>query len=161
MGRKYIDLTGKIFGALKVIEYVGNNKRGGSVWKCECKCGVVKNIDGVSLREHRTNSCGCLRYINSNILAENARVTLNNYNFQGTNITRLTAKKSKNNTSGHKGIWFNKKIGKWQSSIMLSGKSYHLGCYSNIDDAVSARMLAEQKLFLPTIKEFKLRQAGD
>lgn len=55
------DMTGKRFGKLKVIEYVGSDKRGIALWKCACECGGEKNVKGILLRNKITKSCGCLR----------------------------------------------------------------------------------------------------
>lgn len=49
-----IDLTGKKFGRLTVLEYAGNLK-----WKCQCECGTIKIIYGEALRIGATISCGC------------------------------------------------------------------------------------------------------
>jgi len=57
----FIDLTGKRFGKLTVIEFsynVGTNY----LWKCLCDCGKEKLISGSSLRKGVTNSCGCLHF---------------------------------------------------------------------------------------------------
>lgn len=51
-----IDLTGKRFGNLVVIQYVGKGK-----WKCKCDCGSVCFPIGGNLRQGSTRSCGCLR----------------------------------------------------------------------------------------------------
>lgn len=55
-----IDLTGKKFGRLTVIERLSNDKVGGTVWLCLCNCGVKKSIRGVLLRYGKAASCGCL-----------------------------------------------------------------------------------------------------
>lgn len=57
---KKIDLTGKRFGYLKVVERSENTQYGEVCWLCECKCGTRKIIRGYSLRKGRTKSCGCL-----------------------------------------------------------------------------------------------------
>lgn len=49
-----IDLTGKRFGRLVVLEYKGNLK-----WLCKCDCGNEKVVTGQSLRRGTTLSCGC------------------------------------------------------------------------------------------------------
>lgn len=65
------DLTGKRFGRLTVIEYVGtkHNKSGKNAkaqWKCQCDCGNIRIVDSASLLLGRSKSCGCLcREINS------------------------------------------------------------------------------------------------
>ena len=56
----FIDLTGKKFGRLTVLQKshkVGKYWK----WKCICECGNECIVDGVSLREGRTKSCGCLK----------------------------------------------------------------------------------------------------
>lgn len=56
----FIDLTGKKFNRLTVIERV--EKRGKEYyWKCKCECGNEVIVRGASLREGRTKSCGCLK----------------------------------------------------------------------------------------------------
>lgn len=59
MGSK-IDLTGKKFNKLLVIECAGTNKHQNYLWKCICDCGNEKIIHGQSLRTGNTKSCGCL-----------------------------------------------------------------------------------------------------
>ncbi len=77
---KYINLTGKIFGRLRVIELgikPKNSKSHHVFWKCYCDpelggCSTILNIDGGSLRSGRTQSCGCLNSeINSNKIPSN------------------------------------------------------------------------------------------
>jgi len=56
-----IDLTGKKFGRLTVIEKVGSDKYKNITWLCKCECGKEKVISGPKLRNGNTKSCGCLR----------------------------------------------------------------------------------------------------
>ena len=56
-----LKLINQRFGRLLVLEYIGLDKRGNSIWKCQCDCGNVKNIKGGSLQQKRTKSCGCLK----------------------------------------------------------------------------------------------------
>lgn len=53
--RKLVDLTGKKFGRLTVIE------RSESKWLCKCDCGNTKLVNGGHLVSGDTKSCGCLR----------------------------------------------------------------------------------------------------
>lgn len=56
----FIDLTGKQFNRLKVLEKA--DKRGNEwYWKCQCECGNICLVCGSSLRSNRTKSCGCLK----------------------------------------------------------------------------------------------------
>lgn len=57
---KFIDISGRRFGKLTVIERSGS--RGGKpLWKCQCDCGNVVFVVGYSLKNGSTKSCGCLR----------------------------------------------------------------------------------------------------
>ena len=58
--RDFEDLTGRRFGKLVVLEYVGTNKNRRSIWKCQCDCGIIKNISGHDLKMGKTKSCNCL-----------------------------------------------------------------------------------------------------
>ncbi len=54
-----IDLTGKSFGRLTVVEYSHTNKHGVAMWKCKCDCGNERIVAGAHLRSGHTTSCGC------------------------------------------------------------------------------------------------------
>ena len=56
-----IDLRGKTFGKLKVIEKDPDSKPGKAKWVCECKCGNIVSVLSDSLRNGKTRSCGCAR----------------------------------------------------------------------------------------------------
>jgi len=54
-----INLVGRRFGRLIVIEFGGHDKYQGSLWKVKCDCGTVKIVNGNGLRRGYTTSCGC------------------------------------------------------------------------------------------------------
>jgi AP2 domain/HNH endonuclease len=53
----------------------------------------------------------------------------------------------KNNTSGVKGVWFNKQSNKWIAQINFQNKRYWLGKFDNKEDAIIARLKAEKEMF--------------
>lgn len=63
---KFIDLTGKQFGKLTVIErdynYASehNLKSNGVFWKCQCICGGKTTTSAKSLKSETKISCGCV-----------------------------------------------------------------------------------------------------
>lgn len=65
MAKKIIDLTGQQFGKLTVLEraedYVTPKGKHQIMWKCQCECGNTKNIRGVTLRNGKSTSCGCVQ----------------------------------------------------------------------------------------------------
>ena len=58
---KRVELKGRKFGRLTVIEKQGKTKRKEILWICECECGNTKTITTRHLMAGSTNSCGCLR----------------------------------------------------------------------------------------------------
>jgi len=51
----------------------------------------------------------------------------------------------KTNNSGHRGIVWNDLCNKWQARIMHKRKSYHLGLFDNINDAIQCRKEGEKR----------------
>jgi hypothetical protein len=58
---------------------------------------------------------------------------------------RWNRSKNRNNTSGLKGVCFNKKEGKWQASIGVYGKLVHLGLHKTIEAAHAAYCAAAEQ----------------
>ena len=50
---KQIDITGKTFGELTALKYLGNR-----VWECKCSCGKITHINSYALRKGLVKSCG-------------------------------------------------------------------------------------------------------
>lgn len=57
---KASNLIGQRFGRLVVIARNGSNRRGQSLWLCQCECGKTVSTLGASLKRGNTKSCGCL-----------------------------------------------------------------------------------------------------
>lgn len=55
-----VDIKGKKFGKLLVLNSVGVNKQRAIIWTCLCDCGNTTQVSGVDLRNGHTASCGCL-----------------------------------------------------------------------------------------------------
>lgn len=55
------NLTGKRFGKLTVLGLARFDIRRKSIWRCQCDCGILKDIRGNSLISQGTQSCGCLQ----------------------------------------------------------------------------------------------------
>lgn len=58
---RFINEVGNKYGKLKVIEFARWSNKRGSVWKCQCDCGNIIEVEGTNLRTGNTKSCGCLR----------------------------------------------------------------------------------------------------
>ena len=59
----------------------------------------------------------------------------------------MNRKSSSNNTSGVKGVWFNKNTNKWNAEIGYYGSKLHLGQYNSLEEAAKVRKEAEEKYF--------------
>lgn len=55
-----IDLMGKVFTRLTVVEKVETDKKGNH-WKCVCSCGKELIVRGGNLTNNTTKSCGCYK----------------------------------------------------------------------------------------------------
>lgn len=129
------NLTGMRFGNLIAIEPVKEKQVGRSIcWRCRCMlCGKEKELPVNQLRKGVQTSCGCAR--------ANRLLETNGY-IDGTSLKNVFSDKvNRNNTSGYKGVFW--KRGRWTASIQYKKKSYYLGSYDRLEDAVEARKEAE------------------
>jgi hypothetical protein len=54
---------------------------------------------------------------------------------------------SVNNTSGVKGVCYNKQSNKWRATIMVNSKTINIGYYNTIEEATEARQKKANELF--------------
>lgn len=59
---------------------------------------------------------------------------------------QMNVLRTKANTSGIKGVCYNKLAGKWQANIQANNERYHLGLFATKEDAGTAYSEAEEKL---------------
>jgi hypothetical protein len=58
----FIDMRGRRVGRWSVLREVPRKRpHNGARWLCKCDCGTLKEMDGTSLREGTSRSCGCLQ----------------------------------------------------------------------------------------------------
>lgn len=150
------DLTGRRFGKLEVI-CRDENRHG--YWICECECGNRKSIKGTSLtgKKNHTISCGCVQregavLTGTKTVAKNSEKQIATNMAYHTNFQVIERKTpGRNNTSGRKGISWDASRLKWSVYIQVQGERKYLGRYANFEDAVQARVKAEEMYFKPLI----------
>lgn len=49
------------FWTVEAFSHLDANKN--TYWRCRCRCGTVKTVVGIALRQGTSRSCGCLRKI--------------------------------------------------------------------------------------------------
>lgn len=70
-GLRHIPMMGLVFSCLTVIGDAGNVPgQTAKLWRCRCSCGKELNVNGGSLRQGKTRSCGHAR---SQLIAETKR----------------------------------------------------------------------------------------
>jgi hypothetical protein len=77
--RKYkrtnINLVGRKFNLLTVLEEVGRDKHGSVLWKCKCDCGGETILSTHLIYKGYIKSCGCLMHA-SHIMSAEARMKI-------------------------------------------------------------------------------------
>jgi len=62
-----MDLVGKKYGMLEVVEYAGVDPYHNTLWKCRCGCGGERIVKGAELKNNSVTSCGCVDGRNKDI----------------------------------------------------------------------------------------------
>lgn len=145
MSRK-VDLKDKEFGRLKGIKPTGNIIRHSTEWEFICKCGNKCFASANDVMWAGKTSCGCAKEEEDVKHAAIARKSqLKEF---GTDLVKITTNNiNKNNTSGIRGVSWRKKEKLWVARIQFQKKTYSLGYYHNLEDAIKARKTAEQELY--------------
>lgn len=144
---KFIDLAGKKFNKLTVLERVNNKAGNRYKWKCICDCGNTTLVTPNNLKNGHTKSCGCLQKKSTLESLEIAKIEYKaKYLVEGTNIAKIDQPElNRNNKSGHTGVHFHEQSQSWEARIQFQGKRYYLGRYSKKEDAIKARKEAEEQ----------------
>lgn len=93
-------------------------------------------------------------HIDNNPLNNN----LSNLRWASNSENNFNQKLSKNNTSGFKGVRWNKRNQRWIAIIKHNRKTIHLGSFVNKEDAIIARAKKAQELFGEYINKCEIIQ---
>lgn len=151
--KKLNDLSGQHIGFLTVLERsdvrIPRGERTTPTWKCRCDCGAIVYRATDTLTNGDQNMCvECANRYAGEKMREKAGF------LGGTQLCKITdMKPSAANTSGVRGVSFDKKRNKWCAIIIFQRKKHHLGLYSDFEDAVKARHSAEEKFFGKFLEE--------
>ena len=88
--------------------------------------GELPSCDIDHIDENKTNNA-----------ISNLRLATRSENMQN------VAKANKNNAQGFRGVYLNKRTGRYMAAIWVNGKSKHLGYFDTIGQALEARKLGE------------------
>lgn len=151
------DISGQRFGNLTVLERADYNNRSNAYrWKCICDCGTIVYRTAKSLQYSseagRIAACSkCSKHIKGYV--------------EGTFIPRIKSETiQRNNTSGVRGVHYDKSSGMWRAEIRFQKKHISLGRFRNFDEAVAMRKRTEEQLwgrFLENYNTHKFNRSND
>lgn len=125
------------------------DKVGKLLYKCKCDCGNIVYYNSSDLKQNR--SCGCWRKSRKRI--EQMLKTMEYIDNTSLALIRKNTLNS-NNTSGFRGVSYDKARNKWKAYIKLQYKNISLGRFNTIDEAINERLKAEQIYFKPLIDKY-------
>ena len=147
-----LDITGQRFGRLVAV-YRTKNGNSRSVWHCVCDCGGEIDVSASSLNSGRTMSCGCLNDEKRSRMHEHMHYR------DDTCVERLrrVVTDKTENKAGFRGLHMTKD-GRYRAGITFRKEHYLLGYYKTYEEAVRARLDAEEQLhkgYLDALEKYK------
>lgn len=157
--RRIKDISGEKFGRLTALYPTDRRDEKGSVyWHCRCDCGNEVDVTEDGLTWGNNKSCGCRKRETQERIHEQL------HHVEGTCVEILEKRKHRSdNTSGFRGVYPAGK-GKFKAAIRFQGKYYSLGTHGSFEEAVMARLSAEETLhgnFLRAYYAWKERAEKD
>lgn len=124
-------------------KYGSRGKRQTQLWKCQCECGAITYKATGTLTNPDISMC---QVCAGAYAAEKARA---NAGFEaGTQISKIKdISDSSDNLSGVRGVYLDRKTGRYRARLKFQGKLYNLGSYANIEDAIKARKRGEEEIY--------------
>ena len=103
-----VDITGNKYGRLTAVKELKRKVAGRNryYWQCVCDCGGSIAVMRDSLVSGATKSCGCLAAENDRRFPEKIAAE----RVENTCLCLLTSKTRTDNTSGYKGVYYNKNV---------------------------------------------------
>ena len=151
---KIKDIIGQRFGHLIVLkrsdQYVMLSDRKKYLWECRCDCGATVYRLSEKLKQGIQCACKtCMGKAAAIAMTENAGFV------EGTQLSKLsTTKANANSSSGVRGVFFNRRSGKWRATLKFQGLDHYLGEYIKIEDAIKARQRAEELFYTPVLEKY-------
>ena len=152
------DLTGRKFGKLTVLSRsdirTARGDRTTPAWECRCDCGNTVFLATDTITRAGTRMCESCR---AKYATERAR---ENAGFlEGTQLSKIkNMTPPSTNTSGARGVYFDKRTNKWRARLKYKGKLMNFGTFDKFEDAVSARKKAEEEYFGSVLAEYEARK---
>lgn len=158
---KQNDLTGQKIGSLTVLgrseKYGSRGKRKTQLWECLCDCGKItyKATDVLTNPDISMCSDCAAKYAIPKARAAAGYV-------DGTQISRIkNINPVSDNISGIKGVYYERRTGKYRARLQFKGKTYSFGAYSTPEEAAEARRLGEFNIFGEFLEDLEFKKKED
>lgn len=120
------------------------------LWEMQCHCSKTFYTRLSRIIDGTTKGCGCLRM---NPETENVRTLESKLKEEyNTYPYHFVKSMQSNNTSGYKGVSYDKLRNKWRGYIQVAGKSIQKYCSSK-EEAIAWRKQKEKELHEPLVKD--------
>lgn len=155
-----INLAGRRFDRLVALYPVKVKHKGSSaMWHCKCDCGNEVDAPAYGLLNGMIHSCGCLTKEHGSQLHTHL------HNLENTCVEGLirAQKNFRNNTAGFRGLCLTKS-GSYRVTINFQKKHYLIGTFKTFEEAVEARLDAEESLhagFVDAYSRWKKKAEAD
>lgn len=110
------DDIGKRYGFLTVLEDTGKRYHYSIIYRCRCDCGNEIEVNSNKLHTGHVKSCGCKN------------------------------EENKNNSSGVRGVHYDKDRKRWVAQLMFQRKTHLTGRFKTMREAIAARRQAEKRI---------------
>ena len=147
----FMDLTGKIFGELVVIEKSKIRKSNRVSWLCKCSCGQETIVITNHLTSGHTKSCGCLQ---KKVCGQmNPAIDITNQKFG--KLIALERAPSRNNKTYWKCLCDCGNICEIQTNALKTGHTMSCGCISSQGEEKIALWLQKNNILFERQKIYK------
>lgn len=158
--------SGTVFGELTVIKRIGTTNWKGNrnaLYLCKCSCGEETEVARNNLIKGNTTSCGhkrneLIKKMNSKENMRKKMATLKRTdNVENTKLSgiSLKRKKAEGKTSKKIGVSFDKVRKLWVAQMIFQKKTVLHSYHKTEQDAIAARLEAEEKYFKPMLDKYK------
>lgn len=143
-------MIGKKFNMLTVLEETDKKASGNIVYKCQCECGKITEVNGSYLRSGKTKSCGCLIGITAKEIHSNHII--------GQTFGKLTVIEETDKKSGSYIVYKCKcscgSITEVSSHNLVSGHTQSCGCLKSKGELLIGQVLRELNIEFEQQKYF-------
>ena len=142
------DLTGKEYGHLKVTAMLPLEDK----VECVCqKCGRTEK-HGIYYIKLMTQCSECTKTETKNKISK--ALSESEFYKNGTFLVAWEPerKKNSNNSSGHRGVDYDKERNKWRAYIKYQRKDMFIGRFNTIEEAIEARRIVEDDIKLRLVE---------